>query len=77
MEKKTKIKITIDFHRNGKNIVHIENESSNNTAILVNRTGAETIDGCVKAILELAYPVMRKHMSKRLSKISKKKFFSS
>ncbi len=77
MEKKTKIKITIEFLDIEEDIQNTENEAANSTSILINRTDAESIDGCEQALLEVAYPAMRKAMSERLSKISKKKLFSS
>ena len=73
MEKKTKIKITIEFLDIEDDVENIETETANSTSIVINRSEAESIDGCEQALLEVAYPAMRKAMSERLSEVSKKK----
>ena len=75
MEKKTKIKITIEFLDVEEDVRATETEIANSTSILINRSDAESIDGCEQALLEVAYPAMRKAMSKQLSEVSKKKLF--
>jgi len=73
MEKKTKIKITIEFLDVEEEIQNTETKTPTSTSILINRSDAESIDGCEQALLEIAYPAMRKAMSERLSEVSKKK----
>jgi len=73
MEKKTQIKITIEFVDIEEDVKNTEAEAANSTSMLINCSDADTIDGCEQALLEVAYPAMRKAMSKRLSEISKKK----
>ena len=73
MEKKTRIKITIEFLDIENEAVNLEEEDTNSTFALINRSDAESIDGCEQALLEVAYPAMRKAMSERLTEISKKK----